>query len=274
MSLRSLLRGDGWSQQLSDYFNFNLAVARERVADELVAAKLARQGDKILSRWNAHMYSQNFEDAMIAEIVARIGKGSQTFVEIGVESGEECNSRLLLELGWRGLWIEGDEASVAKARARFAREIAEGRLVVEQLFVTTDNVQTAIARHGFDKDLDFLSVDVDMNTSHIWRAIETKPRLACIEYNGNLPPNVDFEVPYDPKAVWMQNARYGASVLALERIGRAKSMNLVGCDICGINAFFVRDDLTGDHFVRPFDSATHWEPIRITLVGRRGHVRP
>ncbi|MFV0279409.1 MAG: hypothetical protein ACK5JM_01455, partial [Rhodoblastus sp.] len=67
---------------------------------------------------------------------------------------------------------------------------------------------------------------------------------------------------------------YGASVPALERIGREKAMSLVGCDICGVNAFFVRNDLTGDHFVRPFDSATHWEPLRMTLVGRRGHARP
>ncbi|MFV0280962.1 MAG: hypothetical protein ACK5JM_09435 [Rhodoblastus sp.] len=274
MSLRSLLSSENWSRQLADYFNFGLAVSREKAADELVAAKLARQGEKILSRWNAHMYSQNFEDAMIAEVVARIGDGSKTFVEIGVETGEECNSRLLLQLGWRGLWLEGDAASVAKARVRFAREIAEGRLAVEQLFVTVDNVQEAIARHGFDRDLDFLSVDVDMNTSHIWRAIQSKPRFACIEYNGNLPPNIDYEVLYDPKAVWMKDACYGASVPALERIGREKGMSLVGCDICGVNAFFVRDDLTGDHFVRPFDSATHWEPLRMTLVGRRGHARP
>lgn len=74
----------------------------EWIDDQLLRAKLARQGEKIVTRWNAHIYSQNFEDSIIAEIVSRIGAGTRTFVEIGTESGEESNTRLLLQMGWRG----------------------------------------------------------------------------------------------------------------------------------------------------------------------------
>jgi hypothetical protein len=245
----------------------------EQVDDRLLRDKLARQGDKIVARWNAQMFSQNFEDSIIAEIVARIGDGPRTFVEIGTETGEESNTRLLLALGWKGLWVEGSPDHVARAQSVFAEEIAEGRLQVVQAFVTRDNVQGIIDAADLG-ELDFLSVDIDMMTSHIWRAISTKPRFACIEYNGNLPPNLEFELPYDPAAVWKGDAWYGAALKTLETIGRAQSMSLVGCDLFGINAFFVRDDLTGDKFLAPFTAETHWEPIRLGQVKRRGHKRP
>lgn len=78
----------------------------------------------------------------------------------------------------------------------------------------------------------------------------------------------------DGDAVWGYNAWYGASLKALERIGRSKAISLVGCDLRGINAFFVRDERTQGRFPEPFTAETHWEPIRIGLVRRRGHARP
>ncbi|MBN9021799.1 MAG: hypothetical protein J0H08_06860, partial [Rhizobiales bacterium] len=46
-----------------------------------------------------HLHSQNYEDAIIAEIFGRIGEGNRTFVEIGVGDGTECNTRALLDRG-------------------------------------------------------------------------------------------------------------------------------------------------------------------------------
>lgn len=215
----------------------------DSIDDQVLAEKRARQGDKIVSPHNAHMFSQNFEDSIIAEILTRIGPGPRTFVEIGTETGEESNTRLLLTLGWKGLWVEGSSAHVARGRDIFAKEISERRLQMVEAFVTRDNVQQIIddAKLG---QIDFLSVDIHMNTSHIWRAITSTPRLACIEYNGNLPPTIEFELDYDPQAAWRGDAWYGASLKTLEKIGRAQSMSLVGYDLAGINAFFVRDELT------------------------------
>lgn len=145
--------------------------------------------------------------------------------------------------------------------------------IVEK-FATRDNIQAEIAAAGFADNLDFLSVDIDLNTSHVWRAITTRPRFACIEYNGNFPPIVPFEAEYDPQGVWGGSAYFGASLKSLELIGRDKAMALVGCDLFGINAFFVRDELTSDHFLEPFTAETHWEPLRLGQVKRQGHVRP
>lgn len=249
------------------------ALACDAEDERLLALKLARHGDKSIIKHAAHMFSQNFEDAIIAEIVNRLGPGPRTFVEIGTETGEESNTRLLLKLGWNGLWIEGSSKHVARGRQVFAKEIAEGHLQIAEAFVSRDNAQKLIEDAGLG-EIDFLSIDVDMMTSHIWDAISTRPRFACIEYNGNLPPTIDFEIPYDDAAVWGYNAWYGASLKALERIGKRKAMSLVGCDLMGINAFFVRDELTQGKFVEPFTAETHWEPIRLGQVRRRGHKRP
>ena len=179
-----------------------------------------------------------------------------------------------MQQGWRGLWIEGSAKHVEAARARFAAEIANGQLQIVQQWISPQNVQQIISNAGFADNLDFLSVDIDMQTHNVWRAIETLPRFACIEYNGNIPPSVDFEVPNDAGHDWQGNAFYGASLKALEKIGREKSMSLVGCDTHGINAFFVRDGLTADYFAAPFTAEHQFEPMRLSLVKRQGHRRP
>ncbi len=40
----------------------------------------------------------------------------------------------------------------------------------------------------------------------------------------------------------------GASLKALERLGRTKGYCLVGCNYTGVTAFFVREDLAADRF--------------------------
>jgi hypothetical protein len=47
--------------------------------------------------------------------------------------------------------------------------------------------------------------------------------------------------------------------------------SLVGCDSIGCNAFFIRNDLVGDHFAAPFTSENHYEPARFELSFRRSH---
>jgi len=59
----------------------------------------------------------------------------------------------------------------------------------------------------------------------------------------------------------------------MELLGRERGYSLVGCDFCGVNAFFVRDDLLGDKFEAPFTAENHYEPPRFALSQlRRGHA--
>jgi hypothetical protein len=214
------------------------------------------------------VFSQNQEDGMIAEVFRRIGATSRRFIEFGVEDGLECNSAFLLMQGWRGAWIEGSQANVAKARAAFAAYPVR----VVGRYITVENADAVIAELAEGEELDLLSIDVDSIDYWLWQAIRTvKPRLVVIEYNATWPPFVRKTVAHVPAMQWDGGNFYGASLGALEALGREKGYCLVGCSLAGVNAFFVREDLVGDKFCAPFTAENHYEPPRYDLAASFGH---
>ena len=40
----------------------------------------------------------------------------------------------------------------------------------------------------------------------------------------------------------------------------------MGCNITGINAFFVKKDLVNEKFIDNFSSEFHYEPLRLWLI--------
>jgi hypothetical protein len=261
-----------WTRQGAEHAFYNKEMAALYYEDSLLRGMLETHGEKFVAKHNTHVFSQTYEDAAIAEIFSRIGTGSKTFVELGTEDGNQNTTRLLLELGWRGLWVEGGEEHVRRIQRNFRTEIEENRLIVRQAFITAENIGEIVESAGLGLDIDFLSVDIDQNTSHVWRALPLRPRVACIEYNAHFPPSVDYEAPYVADRMWDGSNLYGGSLKAMERIGRAKSMSLVGCDLMGVNAYFVSDACLGDHFLQPFTAERHYQPPRFRFVrGSRGH---
>lgn len=214
------------------------------------------------------VYSQGYEDGMIAEIFRRIGVVSHRFIEFGVEDGRECNTALLLLQGWSGAWIDGSPEFVARARAAFKDYPVE----VVHAFLTAENIDEVLVRLAAKTELDLLCIDLDFNDYWIWKAVRSiQPRLVMIEYNATLPPTLRKTVPYRATGTWDRSNYFGASLGAMEALGREKGYSLVGCSATGVNAFFVRDDLVGDRFCAPFTAVNHYEPPRYDLIGPCGH---
>lgn len=226
---------------------------------------------KTLTFSYAQVYSQNGEDGYIAEIFSRIGEKSRTFLEIGVENGLQNTTRFLLENGWSGVWVEGDETYYNEAKKHFADYINNGQLKIIHAFVEPNTINEKLDEHEVQNSFDYISVDVDMNTSHIWRALNRKSRVSCIEYNASIPYSLALEVPYEKGAIWDGSNHYGASLKTLELIGLKKGLNLVGCDFQGVNAFFVNSDELNDKFRKPFTSKTHYESPRYSSIEHLGH---
>jgi hypothetical protein len=228
----------------------------------LLARLIAAGGDdpKSLRRHHGQVYSQNGEDGIIAEIFRRIGDPqSRVFIEIGIENGLENNTRFLLEQGWRGLWIEGSAISAQAAAGTFARYIGTRKLQIVNNIITPDNVNEIVASAGLPSEVDFVSVDIDQHTHFVWKALATKSRVHCIEYNSSIPPSLDLWVPYDATVAWDGTNFFGAGLKTMECIGRLKGLNLVGCDLVGANAFFVDAAICGNHFQEPFTAEAHYE---------------
>jgi hypothetical protein len=215
--------------------------------------------------------SQNQEDGMIHEIFNRIGITSRVFVEIGVGDGIENNTAFLLSQGWNGFWIDGDSTMLKTISER--NDLNNGCLRTLVSFVTKENSGELLEQLEVPQEFDLLSLDIDQNTYYAWEGLERfRPRVVVIEYNGKLPPDVNWKVQYDPKRTPDGTQNYGASLKALELLGRRLGYSLVGCDFVGVNAFFVRDDLVGDKFAEPFSSENHFEPFRHGLTHHRGHT--
>lgn len=199
---------------------------------------LCRRGTiKDIRRFERSWYSQNGEDGILNIIFEKIGVTNKFCVEFGVEDGRECNTRHLLEAAaWDGLQMDGgDHASVY------------GR--VRKEFITAENICSLFEKYSVPKQFDLLAIDIDGNDYWVWRAIEGySARVVVIEYNASMLPNESKTIPYDPEFHWDGSNYFGASLLALAKLGRRKGYTLIGCDSQGINAFFVRDDLVGDRF--------------------------
>jgi hypothetical protein len=241
----------------------------EAEAARLLAGILsdARYDDPLrLERHGHKVFSQNDEDGLLSEIFRRIGTTNRRFLEIGVGDGLENNTRCLLEQGWSGGWLEGDSGCVTAIQTRFRHEIAEGRLSVSPGLVARESIEELILALTPPRDLDLFSIDIDGNDYHVWQAIACiEPRVVVIEYNAKYRPPMHWVMDYDPAHRWDGSDRFGASLVALAELGQRKGYRLVGCNITGANAFFVRSTLAESGFASPADAASLYQPARYHL---------
>lgn len=216
-------------------------------------------------------FSQYGQDGIQAEIFRRIGPGKKRFVEIGTSPAEN-NTNLLLLKGWAGLWVDAGLGEDDKLPWSVQSLLQQSRLKICREFVNRDNIRDLLARHDFAAELDLLSIDIDYNTYHVFTALlPLMPRVFCIEYNGMLPADLDWVVPYDADAVWDGSTLFGATLGAFSAAAEEGGYSLVGCELSGTDAWFVRHDLLEARFARPGDVAFHWEPLRMHLGQMQRH---
>lgn len=220
-----------------------------------------------LASYEHRVFSQSGEDGVIREIFNRIGTTNQYFVEFGVENGLENNTRFLLQQGWHGSWIEGNERMSIQIRKTFHSYLSQGTLTLLNAYITAENIDPFLCQLKVPLELDFLSIDIDGNDYWVWKALDRwKPRVLVIEYNGHFPANCEWIMPYNSSHCWDGTSHFGASLKALELIGRAKGYKLVYCNLAGSNAFFVSADVAKSHFPPQDTAEYHFQPFRPYLI--------
>ncbi len=180
---------------------------------------------------------QNDEDGILHEILRRIGIGRPAaFLKFGVGNCTECNTIILLAIGWRGIWIGGEPLAFDlpdDARLRFFRQ-----------WISKDNA-AAISLNSLASlnaadpmDIRVASVDLDGNDGHIVTALLTariRPDVFIVEYNAKFPPPIEYEMPYDESYVWVGGDYAGVSLQRWTSIFPAFDYTLVACNENGIN---------------------------------------
>jgi hypothetical protein len=215
-------------------------------------------------------YSQADEDGILLFIFSVIGTSKKLCVEICAGDGIECNTaNLIVNHGWHGLLVDGDEALVAWGKEFYSRSpqtyVFPPRFVCS--WVTRPRVNELLTTNGFAGEIDLLSLDLDGTDYWIWEAIEAvTPRVVVLEYQDILGPDRSWTVPYSddfsaaayPQTDGMPNFA-GASLGAFVKLGRRKGYRLVGVNRYGYNAFFVRNGI-GDKLlpeIQPKDCFDH-----------------
>ena len=206
-----------------------------------------RKKDSVsLSDYEFQVFSQWGEDGIIQYLVHKLNINTKVFVEFGVETYHEANTRfLLMKDNWSGLVIDGSKSNIDMIRKQSISW--KHSLSSVQKFITAENINTIITGSGIEGEIGILSVDIDGNDYWVTKAIDCiQPIILINEYNSVFGPDRPISVPYDPSfqrtSAHHSNLYYGASLAALTHLANEKGYALVGCNSAGNNAFFVRRD--------------------------------
>lgn len=200
---------------------------------------LADVGFRVFSQWD--------EDGILEWLLQSLPTIPRTFIEFGVETYQEANTRFLLRhRNWRGLVLDGSAVNLARLQADHVHW--QHDLTARCVMVTAENVNKLFTEAGFTGEIGILSVDVDGNDYWIWEAIDcVSPQIVICEYNAVLGDMLPLTIPYDTAfyrtAAHSSNLYWGASIAALETLARRKGFRLLGSNRAGNNAFFIREDL-------------------------------
>lgn len=236
---------------------FKKTIINNQISKQDTETSLILQG-KILSELNRNksskniqdyefkVFSQNGEDGIIQFLIQNTEIKNKTFVEFGVETYKEANTKfLLLNNGWSGLIIDGDKDAMEKIASSDLHWKYDLKSIGN--FITKDNINKIIKSAGIEGEIGLLSVDIDGNDYWVFENIDcVNPQILIMEYNSMFGDTHKISVPYDENFVRSQkhysNLYYGASIAALCDIANKKGYDLVGSNSFGNNLFFIRHD--------------------------------
>jgi hypothetical protein len=212
----------------------------------------AQKGDKLppIADAGFRIFSQFDEDGIILFLLGAIGIGPAKFVDIGGGDGiwaSNC-ANLAFNLGFHGLFIDGDSDSVARGRAIYQKHHDTSFYPprFQHAIATRSNVNHILRDAGFEGEIDLLSIDIDGNDYWIWEAIEcVSPRIVLIETHVEFGLK-SIVVPYDETYVWHRGRHphyLGASPMAMTKLAKRLGYRLVGANRFGFNVFYLRNDL-------------------------------
>ena len=183
------------------------------------------------------VYSQTGEDGVIEKILETLPEADKWCVEFGAWDGlVYTNTRNLIEnKDFSAVLIEAAEDRFVDLKRNFANRknvFPVNRFVG---FMDDDNLDVILSATPIPLDFDLLSIDIDGNDYHVWKAFSKyRPKAVVIEFNPTIPTQVEFVQPADPAV------NQGASLLSIVKLGKEKGYELV-C-VMQFNAFFVRKE--------------------------------
>lgn len=192
------------------------------------------------------VFSQWGDDGIINFLINYLEIESKRFIEFGVESYTECNTRfLLVNDNWTGLIMDGSSSHINSVKNE---DISwKFNLTAVAAFITAENINQVIEENDFNGEIGLLSIDIDGNDYWVWKAINIiKPVIVIIEYNSVFgsenPWTVPYKASFNRTEAHYTNLYYGSSLTALCNLSEEKGYTFIGCNSNGNNAYFVRNN--------------------------------
>jgi hypothetical protein len=185
--------------------------------------------------YKSNTHTQCGEDGVIDRVFSVIGEGGRLCCEFGAWDGIYLsNTRSLIERGWTGVLIESDPERFLDLQHTYPPN--SRHMTINATVETEGNtLGRLLGQHGVSGDIDFLSIDVDGEDYYIFKTLDVRPRLICIEaIYANRPDRL------------VENARtdavraIGQPLALFAREGQRLGYRLIG--MTGTNAFFLRVD--------------------------------
>ncbi len=223
-----------------------------------------------LSECKNNVYSQLGEDGVISKILEMLPCKDRWCVEFGAWDGKYLSNvaNLILNQSFSAVLIEANKVKFRELRknyANFKNVYLRNQFVG---FVHNDNLDNILQETPIPLDFDFLSIDIDGNDYHVWKAIRKyKPKSICIEFNHTIPTEIEFVQDADPQK------NQGASLLSLTLLGKEMGYELVSVLTC--NAFFVKKEYFPLFSITdnaPQTLRTDLQTITYLFSGFDGHV--
>ncbi|HOD11082.1 MAG TPA: hypothetical protein PKH91_10100 [Flavobacterium sp.] len=194
------------------------------------------------------VFSQFEEDGKLLYIFSILGMGKKTFVDLGSNDCVNSNcANLAVHFNWKGMFVDGDKNLIEIGKKFYKRtpDFWSYKPKFVHAFLTKKNVNNIIQTKGFEGEIELLSIDIDGNDYWIWESLEIiQPKVVIIECQ--LAFGLEEKViPYreDFREDVRNSDNYGASALALQKLGKQKGYRLVGANEYGNNLFFIKNGL-------------------------------
>ncbi len=202
------------------------------------------QKDSLL-HFCANAWSQRGDDGIVRRIFALLGIEQGFFIEFGAWDGIYLsNCRALALRGWHGCFIEADVAKFKQLQQNYLHQAcitSVNAFVVPTPSSDGMTLDALAAIHFPEREVDFLSIDIDGLDLLIFESLEIRPKVICLEGGFSWHPRFTRRVP---DQVASQNLQQPLAVVT--EVAMRKGYTTV---CFNQNAYLVADE-----FAAPFQS--------------------
>ena len=193
-----------------------------------------------LNEIEVKIFSQNGEDGIIDYLVSSLKLNTKNFVEIGVGSYRESNTRFLYnKYHPKGLIVDFIDDMEKKVKPFV--NLWKGDLRICNKQINSENILDTL-NQSCDYEIDIFSIDID--SIDYWIIEKLNKRISKIfvaEYNPVFGSDIEVTVPnisgFERNKYHYSNLCYGMSLRALINLMDKKGYYFIGANLQKINAF-------------------------------------